>query len=963
MRKFTKTLLITLGGATATALPLISISCGKTEATKEEVEKKLKETKVVVDTVQGVNKAEVLASTITTQQLAFSGYDPKIFKVTVGTLSADDKAGTLSVPYTLQSIKYESVKSDGLVATITGFKTAAATDTPAPAAKTEQQVQEELNNIKLSVALQGVNAATIKASEVKQSQINVTGYDSKDFTLTYGTLAPNDKTGILTIPYTLTSNQFNTLKKTGDLQLDGFKVEAAEDGSGKDNSGTTGQPGKDDKQPGDSTGTDQGGKEKEPSQPGKENPEVKPGDEKTPAESGNDQTKPGEGDKQPGKETPEVKPGEGQPSDKTGGEDTGKQPVEPGKEEPKPGTDVTPGTTPVEGGENKTPGTADGSEKEKPAVTPGEGTEEGKKDTPEEKQPETPTPSTGDDKNKEQPTVTPGTTPTDGDKKETPEGAAPADKEQPKEEAKVTKASELTAEQFATLIGEAKPTIKDEAKEKTAFDAAIADLNTPTVENADYVIEFLSSKKDAPTFTTNIGKVLFNEKTPTDEKTEVENRLFAGERKVNYSIKVTSKTDNKDFKVFEKEFLVSGYKTKEQVMEILKAAKPAVKEQINTDVITIEPSTEKGYSVAYKFLHGKYTSFNKLDAISLEEGPKLKVAYKLVEGDTTKGTAKVLPIIYYDNASKNFYFVYKDLSTERKDDDYLQLNGLPIPALSAKAIADNYKGTDGPTGVYEIDAKVVEKNAGKPLSELYPSEITMDMLKDSLVSQPATLIGSAPEDKYQITAEMLKEMNGTITGIKHKDDLDPYVIVTVQFDTVKVENGIYYISKKEAATKDYEVAKNAKGEFSVRLAGLKVKTPEPDTSTPKPGTNVGGKDNTTPATPIVQGTAFKLAETATAANIENVIKAKSANANNFDLQYYDKRGYFGIKGSGNISNSALLLLNNVPSDEIKLVTLKGKNKGILNCGSYDATTKTLTVKYQQKINNEFKDVQQSFVLA
>ncbi|MHA3828257.1 endonuclease [Mycoplasma sp. Z1473D] len=117
-----KTILLSLVGLTAITLPAVAVACNKTEVNddeakeKENIAKLIKEQQVTAD----VNdKANMLASAVTTANVTLSGYNAEMFSSVVNSVEAIQN--TVKVAYTLKSIKFNDITANGEVV-ITGFK-------------------------------------------------------------------------------------------------------------------------------------------------------------------------------------------------------------------------------------------------------------------------------------------------------------------------------------------------------------------------------------------------------------------------------------------------------------------------------------------------------------------------------------------------------------------------------------------------------------------------------------------------------------------------------------------------------------------------------------------------------------------------------------------------------------------------------------------------------------------------
>ncbi|MHA0272478.1 Vmc-like lipoprotein signal peptide domain-containing protein [Mycoplasma sp. 48589B] len=117
-----KTILLSLVGLTAITLPAVAVACNKTQVKddeakeKETVAKLIKEQQVTAD----VNdKANMLASAVTTANVTLSGYNAEMFSSVVNSVEAIQN--TVKVAYTLKSIKFNDITANGEVV-ITGFK-------------------------------------------------------------------------------------------------------------------------------------------------------------------------------------------------------------------------------------------------------------------------------------------------------------------------------------------------------------------------------------------------------------------------------------------------------------------------------------------------------------------------------------------------------------------------------------------------------------------------------------------------------------------------------------------------------------------------------------------------------------------------------------------------------------------------------------------------------------------------
>ncbi|WLP85158.1 lipoprotein 17-related variable surface protein [Mycoplasma seminis] len=247
MKKF-KTLLLSLAGASALALPIAAVSCS--QETEASVKEKMEKTTVKATLAQGVDKANTLASTIQASQITLDGFDKKIFKVTMGTLAGNDTTGILTIPYEIQSIKFANVKASKSVQ-IDGFKTTpAATEQPGdgkdnkqpadgkegekPAAGEKQEsdvltaLKAELNkaNIDLNInSDQLENKASTNASAYSEllSKATVSGYDAEKYTASITSTTCDNSAGAIKFNVEMVSKADVNVKDSKEISVSGFK--------------------------------------------------------------------------------------------------------------------------------------------------------------------------------------------------------------------------------------------------------------------------------------------------------------------------------------------------------------------------------------------------------------------------------------------------------------------------------------------------------------------------------------------------------------------------------------------------------------------------------------------------------------------------------------------------------------------------------------------------------------------
>ncbi|MFV8470548.1 lipoprotein 17-related variable surface protein [Mycoplasma sp. VS509_3] len=513
------------------------------------------------------------------------------------------------------------------------------------------------------------------------------------------------------------------------------------------------------------------------------------------------------------------------------------------------------------------------------------------------------------------------------------------------------KAAALSEAEIETLMGQAVPTLVEAAAKKTAFSAAETDFVAPKfAENKDYTIEAIE-----PVF---YADALGKESTLAPEAKEaLKAKMLNGINEIKYSIKVTSKTDPNDFKKIEKTYDVAGFISKAQADEIFKTLVITQKENVDKSAVKILPASAPGMTKAYKFLNGSYDekSLKNLDLIEMtapQGTTNIKIDNKIVSSDIKAQQAIIEPVLYLDEASKNYIFVYKDKTSVESEETKIAINQLPTTALSAKALANFYINNSSEKP-YSVDNDKTAEKLTKALNEVLPSEVKPEQIV--LSGKSVKLTGSKEGDTYQITAEMLAKMNPTVTKLYPLDE-EGALSITVTFDTVQVPNAIYMLAARSKQTTDFKEAEAEKGELKIRLEGLKVKenTPEPTPVVPEP-------EQPKPETKVVQGTAFKLGPNANVVYIKATIQKKSEHL----LQYYKRVNGYGISSGGDKGNTILLFADGMNSENINFDQIrKGNNKKAKYYldGEFDAEKKTLTVKYQQKIDGKFVDVAQTFTL-
>ncbi|MFV8478363.1 hypothetical protein [Mycoplasma sp. B6400] len=519
----------------------------------------------------------------------------------------------------------------------------------------------------------------------------------------------------------------------------------------------------------------------------------------------------------------------------------------------------------------------------------------------------------------------------------------------------IKKAAELDQAEIEALMGNAVPTLVEVASKKTAFSATDEDFVAPKfAENKDYTIEALDPVFYADALSDNSA-------LSPEAKEALKAKMLNGINEITYTIKVTSKKDASDTKTIEKTYDVAGFISKASADEIFKTLEIKPVANINKAQVKIQPDTTKGMTKAYKFLNGTYeeNSLKKLalvEVVSPQGSVEIKVDNNIISSDPKTQSAVLEPVIYLDQYSRDYIFAYKDKSDTSSEASKVTVNELPTPVLSAKTIINFYgRNTDKP---YVVDVEKTVAKLGKALDQVLPSEISAEQIV--LAAKEVTLVGSNEADKFVITADMLAKMNGRVTKVNPIDKLGK-LLVTVTFDTVIKPNAVYMLTSPNTQTTDKNEAKAQVGTFVISLEGLKQNAPEPKPE-PKPQ-----PVTPSPEVSVTEGTAFKLIKTnETFANVKDIVskKAKSIERVGKLIQLYGKKEsnyYLGITSGGEWKdkNKILLFANGVKKSDVKFVTVK---QSLYLAGEFDAEKKTLTVKYQQKINNKFVDVVQTFVL-
>ncbi|MFV8435301.1 hypothetical protein ACNQ16_03140 [Mycoplasma sp. 3137] len=509
----------------------------------------------------------------------------------------------------------------------------------------------------------------------------------------------------------------------------------------------------------------------------------------------------------------------------------------------------------------------------------------------------------------------------------------------------IKKAAELDQNEIEALMGEAVPTLVETASKKTAFSATDEDFVAPKfAENKDYTIEAL----DPVFYADALSK---NSALSPEAKEALKTKMLNGINEITYTIKVKSKKDASDTKTIEKTYDVAGFISKASANEIFKTLEIKPVANIDKNQIKIQPDTTKGMTKAYKFLNGKYEekSLKKLvlvEVVSPEGSVEIKVDNNIISSDPKTQSAVLEPVIYLDRYSRDYIFAYKDKSDVSSEASKVTVNELPTTVLSAKTISNFYG--NGANKPYTVDVEKTVEKLGKALDQVLPSEISAEQIV--LATKEVTLVGSSEADKFVITADMLAKMNGRVTKVEAFDS-EGKLLVTVTFDTVTKPNALYMLTSPIAQTTDENAAKAQVGTFVIALEGLKQNAPQPD---PQPVTP-------SPEVSVTEGTAFIIGKDAT---FENIKEKMAKNPKNI-FQYYKKPNAYGIASGGNTKNEILIFADSMSKDNIsfdKISKGKGKNKTYYLDGEFDAEKKTLTVKYQQKINNKFVDVAQTFVL-
>ncbi|MHA0272766.1 lipoprotein 17-related variable surface protein [Mycoplasma sp. 48589B] len=174
MSKVGKFLLVVVGGlaigSAAVAVPSVIY---KNQRDYQAQEAKLKQAQANVDVslASTVNKAETLASAVTSNDVLFAGYDRASFDVSVVTLSADNSKGTLKVTYKIQSKSYAKLFANKETS-FDGFKVEVVTppaQTPekAPIDTAAESIVEPVNSAYANIA----NNATYSLSDEQKEVI------------------------------------------------------------------------------------------------------------------------------------------------------------------------------------------------------------------------------------------------------------------------------------------------------------------------------------------------------------------------------------------------------------------------------------------------------------------------------------------------------------------------------------------------------------------------------------------------------------------------------------------------------------------------------------------------------------------------------------------------------------------------------------------------------------------------
>ncbi|MFV8471267.1 hypothetical protein ACNQ1O_00450 [Mycoplasma sp. B6188] len=511
----------------------------------------------------------------------------------------------------------------------------------------------------------------------------------------------------------------------------------------------------------------------------------------------------------------------------------------------------------------------------------------------------------------------------------------------------IKKAAELDQAEVEALMGNAVPTLVEAASKKTAFSATDEDFVAPKfAENKDYTIEALDPVFYADALSENSA-------LSPEAKEALKAKMLNGINEITYTIKVTSKKDASDTKTIEKTYDVAGFISKASADEIFKTLEIKPVANINKAQVKIQPDTTKGMTKAYKFLNGTYeeNSLKKLalvEVVSPQGSVEIKVDNNIISSDPKTQSAVLEPVIYLDQYSRDYIFAYKDKSDTSSEASKVTVNELPTPVLSAKAISNFYgHGANKP---YVVDVEKTVAKLGKALDQVLPSEISAEQIV--LATKETTLVGSNEADKFAITADMLAKMNGRVTKVEAVD-AEGKLLVTVTFDTITKPNALYMLASPNTQTTDESKAKAQVGTFVIVLEGLKQNAPKPEPK-PQPVTP-------SPEVSVTEGTAFVLGKDATFKNVNEKMKKHPKNI----FQYYKNTNTYGIASGGTTDNEILKFADSISKDNIsfdKISKPKGKSKIYYLDGEFDAKKKTLTVKYQQKINNKFVDVVQTFVL-
>ncbi|SJZ41210.1 hypothetical protein [Mycoplasmopsis verecunda] len=368
-------------------------------------------------------------------------------------------------------------------------------------------------------------------------------------------------------------------------------------------------------------------------------------------------------------------------------------------------------------------------------------------------------------------------------------------------------------ELLAKYVSNINPTLKDNIRlRKTAF---LADQND------------LKDLELKPSETENVEIISIKPIAEENRNAHWDDLLQFGKMKFDYKFKVFSKGDSSVFKEFSNSYVVDGYIGINEYQDILKSKLDLTKAS-NFEIdkskllIDIDKEARKGYNNSYKFFVGSYYNHSVEKAITPKvQDDVVKVSFEYDKNIALpdKQTLFIEPFLYFDTPSMNYFFIYGSGKSQPDETSTITFNNLPIKALSARAIVDNYQIDR----MFSFDKNILKKELGKNLIEIPTNDVNVETLNKGLRINH-NLVNSKtnkPEDKFDLTSDFIKKSNVRISKITPNEYEG---VITVQFtlDSIPVqnENGVIYLG--DGIRQSQNINNFATATFNVNIPGFKI---------------------------------------------------------------------------------------------------------------------------------------------